>query len=154
MDFEPYLKAVSDASARARSTLYVVVVALIAIFAAHRNTLNPDWLDTRLQQLQIAHACLTGDGAGDARCADAIRYARQFVYTPAQRDPATPYARITEKFEIPAAGVTTPPDRPQMPDEAIRELRQSIDLLMRQRTENLSVRKDHDSWGSPNCLTR
>lgn len=47
IDFKPYLEVANVASQRTRSTIYVLIVALVMIFTAFRNTTYPDWLDAR-----------------------------------------------------------------------------------------------------------
>jgi hypothetical protein len=127
VDFKPYLDAVISASQRARSILYILVVTLIAVFAAWRNTALPDWLDVRLQQLQTAYSCLR-DGNVDSKCESAIKYARDYVYAPSPiSSDATPFSRTVKIQESSAI-------------EEIREFRYAIDMLMKQRTENLSIR--------------
>lgn len=164
VDFAPYLRAVTEASQRTRSILYVLVVTLIAVFAAWRNTAMPDWLDVRLQQLQTAYGCLRDGTRIDATCDDAIKYARVFVYAPSpMKDDDTPFKRTNtireegpeadqpsvdvsqEKASLDASkekpSADVPKKKPSVdPSEEAREFRYAIDMLMRQRTENLSVR--------------
>lgn len=81
IDFRPYLEAANMASQRTRSTVYVLIVAVVMIFTAYRNTTYPDWLDARLLQFQTASACLKEGSSATPPCEKALAYCRSFLYT-------------------------------------------------------------------------
>jgi len=80
LDFKPYLDASMRASQSTRSTVYVLVVAVVIIFTAYRHTITPAWLDARLFQLQTASACLREKQENTEPCLQAIKYSRDFLY--------------------------------------------------------------------------
>jgi hypothetical protein len=80
-DFKPYLEASTNASQRTRSTVYVLVVAVVIIFIGYRQTVAPDWLDLRLAQFQLASACRKERDETTERCKKAIDYSRGFLFT-------------------------------------------------------------------------
>jgi hypothetical protein len=80
IDFKPYLEAANMASQLTRSTVYVLIAAVVMIFTAYRNTTYPDWLDARLLQFQTASACLKEGQSTTAPCEKAIAYCRSFLY--------------------------------------------------------------------------
>jgi hypothetical protein len=135
-DFNPYLQAVITSSQRTRSILYVWIIALIAIFAAYRNTAEPDWIDGRLQQLQMAYSCMQNGEKDRPECGEAIKYARNFMYQ--STNGASP-SSSSQKYDVEKNFLnlsSTPTDQ----NEELREIRYQIDMLMRQRTENLAIR--------------
>jgi hypothetical protein len=77
-DFKPYLDAVSAASQRTRFTIYVLIAALLMMITTFRNTNYPDWINSRLTQLQLASACLQDNSSG-ADCVKAVGYAKDFM---------------------------------------------------------------------------
>lgn len=81
IDFRPYLEAANMASQRTRSTVYVLIVAVVMIFTAYRNTTYPDWLDARLLQFQTASACLKEGLRNTPDCEKSLNYCRSFLYT-------------------------------------------------------------------------
>jgi hypothetical protein len=130
--FEPYLNAVKDSSQRARSILYVLVVALIALFAAYRNAVNPDWIDARYRVLQTAHSCLplppTPEGRRSTNCRDALKYAQHFVFQTGEED----IEKMDEDNRIDL--------KSDSGTDEWREFHQALDQVARTRTENLSIR--------------
>ncbi len=81
IDFRPYLEAANMASQRTRSTVYVLIVAVVMIFTAYRNTTYPDWLDARLLQFQTASACLKEGQGATPDCEKSLNYCKSFLYT-------------------------------------------------------------------------
>lgn len=155
VDFKPYLEAVIAASHRNRSILYILIVALIAIFAAYRNTANPDWLNARLQNFQTAYSCMQGkentnNSVVKAKCNQAIEYTGNFMYqAPTGVEPSISSEQYNlnnnSNFLTPTPTPNTSPSThtAQSSSEKAEELRQlqhQIDMLIRQRTENLSIR--------------
>lgn len=133
-DFKPYLEAVIVASQRARSILYILVIALIAIFAAYRNTAHPAWLDLRLQQFQMAYNCMQ-NGITTTECINAVNYTKGFMY---QSPTDLPVSKSSEKYKIETDFLKGPSYLCNQSEER-RELLYQIDMLMKQRTENLSI---------------
>jgi hypothetical protein len=135
VDFKPYLEAAIVASQRVRSIIYILIIALIAIFAAYRNTAQPDWLDSRLQQLQMAYSCMQ-EKQNTPDCTKAVEYAKGFMYQSLNGSPAS---SSSAKYDIQKIILNNNPSPTDLSEEG-RELRYQIDMLMKQRTENLSVR--------------
>lgn len=134
-DFQPYLQAVITASQRTRSLVYVLLIALIAIFAAYRNTAEPDWIDARLRQLQLAYDCLQRkDSTGE--CKAALDYAKGFMYTNPNKMPVSSESQMYDDPSIYQPKPTVPPDQIEM----MKELQHQIEVLITQRTESLEVR--------------
>ena len=94
--------------------MYVILVALIAVFAAYRNTGSPAWLELRVRTLQKAVACVEVKDRSPA-CQSAMAYAAGFTYHDLAGDPSSTV-------------------------ETTREFRTAIDQLIRQRSENLAIR--------------
>lgn len=117
IDFRPYLEAANLASLRTRSTAYVLVVAVVIIFTTYRHTITPDWLDARLTKLQTAFVCMTEklDLDQPKQCEDAVKYSRDLLYT-------------GKGAELPRG------------DAFRTELREQISILIRLRTEALTLR--------------
>lgn len=115
VDFKPYLEASTRASQSTRSTVYVLVVAVVIVFTAYRHTITPAWLDARLFQLQTASACLTEKQENTDPCLQAIQYSRDFLYV----------GRGNELLYR---------------TEFKKELDEQINVLIRLRTEAMSLR--------------
>lgn len=114
-DFKPYLEAANIASDRTRSTVYVLVIAVVIVFIAYRQTIFPDWLNARLLMLQTAAACLKEKIENTAPCEPAIRYSKEFLY--AGRGTELLYK---QRFEA--------------------DLEEQINIFLKLRTEALSLR--------------
>jgi hypothetical protein len=114
-DFKLYLDAVTAASLRTRSTLYVLVAIVVLTLTAYRNTFYPDWLDSRLAHLQLASACLEKGEPFTSNCQESINYSKGFLFT----------GRTDELL----SGT-----------EFKRELTEQITAFVRQRTDALSLR--------------
>lgn len=134
--FKPYLEAVETASQRTRSILYALMIAMIAIFAAYRNTATPDWIDARLQQLQMAYACLQNGTITSEGCESAREYAGGFMYQSTNGRTVSDSVKEYSKADSFLRDRDISADR----SEAGRELRYQIDMLIKQRTENLSIK--------------
>jgi len=80
-EFKLYLDAVNSASQRTRSTIYVLVAIGVLTLTAYRNTSKPDWVDSRLAQLQLASACVEKGGPFTNECSAAIDYSRGFLFS-------------------------------------------------------------------------
>lgn len=115
MDFKLYLDAVNAASQRTRSILYVLVAIVVLTLSAYRNTSNPDWIDSRLAQLQLAAACVEQGELDTPKCKASIDYTKEFVFTGRKDD-----LLWGKEFRD--------------------ELRQQINAFIRIRTEALSLR--------------
>jgi hypothetical protein len=79
VDFKPYLDAVTTASRRTRSIIYVLIAGLLFIITAFRSTSNPDWTDSRLAQLQLASECINHSDFSSPQCKQSIDYAEGFI---------------------------------------------------------------------------
>ncbi len=80
-EFKLYLDAVSSASQRTRSTIYVLVAIGVLTLTAYRNTSKPDWVDSRLAHLQLASACVERGELFTLDCSVAIDYSRSFLFS-------------------------------------------------------------------------
>ena len=116
-DFKPYLEASTNASQRTRSTVYVLVVAVVIVFIGYRQTVAPDWLDARLAQFQLASACRKECDENTELCKQAIAYSRGFLFTGSHKD-------VREKL---------------YQQEFDAELTEQINVLIRLRTEATSL---------------
>lgn len=114
-DFKPYLEAANIASDRTRSTVYVLVVAVVIVFTTYRQTIFPDWLDARLLMLQTAAACLKEKTENTATCDPAVNYSKEFLYAGQGNE-----LLYRQGFEA--------------------DLREQINIFLKLRTEALSLR--------------
>lgn len=127
IDFKPYLDAVNAGSNRTRATVYVLLALAVLVLTGYRYTTSPDWLDQRLAQFQLASACVKDQSWGESscvtssprqsgKCLEAINYSKKFLYSNKEPDPIL------------------------MKQEFCAELSEQINILIRQRTEALSMR--------------
>jgi hypothetical protein len=121
VDFKLYLDAVNTSTQRTRSTIYALIIAVLLLATAFRNTTTPDWMNSRLAKLQQASACLEDNDRERPECKDSIDYATDFVFT--GKPPVGPH----------------PDNEPFYMRELRTELKEQINALIKQRTEFLTV---------------
>src|SRR5690349_14164782 len=80
MDKNLYLDAVTKAAERTRATLYLIVLTMLIVVAAYRNSDSPDWINARAQKLQTALNCWNAPHP-DEPCMIAKDYARKYGFS-------------------------------------------------------------------------
>jgi hypothetical protein len=115
VDFKPYLEAATISSDRTRATIYVLVIAVVIIFTAYRQTIYPGWIDARLLKLQTAAACLKAKIENTPQCVPAVKYSKDFLYVERGTE-----LLFKHRFES--------------------DLKEQISILLKLRTEALSLR--------------
>ncbi len=118
-NFKHYLEVINSDSQRTRAAIYVLIAALLLIFTAYRNTTYPDWLDSRLRRLQEAAVCVEMN-CSDDECEVSKKYATDFLFQGSASN-------------NPEIGLDTT-------GESSRELKEQINVFIRQRTDALSLR--------------
>jgi hypothetical protein len=135
VDFKPYLEAVTAGSQRARSNVYLLAVALVAMFSAYRTTTRPDWLDARLHALQTAYRALKQHEQRDTK-GRVVGYLAS-VQTPKEEQEAIDYAQRLV-FD-PKKGTPASDPGSLVWQEHVREYEKWIDELSKQSVANLSI---------------
>jgi len=149
-DFGMYLSAVKESGKRVRTIIYLLLVALVTLWATYRNVMAPSYATTRLQTLHQAAQALLDPANCTADGHTAIAYVNETLFS--VNGTANDDTICLDHF---IAGTATAGD-----SEMVRQIRKQIDELIHVRTDNLTLtipflglHMDVDDLGLFSCVT-